>query len=261
MIDREPLEVCITYLAPDVAVGVRPNSINFVEQFPAATANAPATGEIHIKLEPNTRFYVNTEEFGVGRSINNDLVVDNPKISRSHLKILIGQDNSYHVQDLGSANGTMLDGKLLEKFQDYHLRARGEIQLAGILHMTFTDFGATYVTPEILTVYGLSLSHSDRTVWIQGKEEDAFKLSSSEHKFLGLLMENYPNHVTHALLAQALWEYSSDEADDEKRSRDALFNIAKRLRDRLQVVDPDYEYIETVRKWGNRQGGYKFNKH
>ena len=63
------------------------------------------------------------------------------------------------------------------------------------------------------------------------------------------------------MLTQALWDYNTDDPDDEKRSRDALFNIAKRLRDRLQIVDPDYEYVETVRKWGNREGGYKFNKH
>ncbi|MCB0081906.1 MAG: FHA domain-containing protein [Caldilineaceae bacterium] len=258
MLDRDPLEVCITYLAPDVAIGVRQSSIQFVGQAPP---NAEGAAGGHIKLEPNARFYVNTEEFGVGRSATNDLVVDNPKISRSHLKILVGQDNSYHVQDLGSANGTMLDGKPLEKYQEYHLRSTGEIQLAGILHMTFTDFGATYVTPEVLTVYGLSLSHSDRSVWMQGQEEDAFKLSSSEYKFLSMLMENYPNHVTHGMLTQALWDYNTDDPDDEKRSRDALFNIAKRLRDRLQIVDPDYEYVETVRKWGNREGGYKFNKH
>ncbi|MEZ4614521.1 MAG: winged helix-turn-helix domain-containing protein [Caldilineaceae bacterium] len=139
--------------------------------------------------------------------------------------------------------------------------AGGELQLAGVLHIQFTDLGATFVAPDTITIFGLSLSHADRTVWVQGREADGFKLSSSEHKFLSLLMESYPEHATHADLGQAIWEYTSDDPDDEKRSRDALFNIAKRLRERLQIADPDYEYIETVRKWGEREGGYKFNKH
>ncbi len=259
-VNRDRLELCITYAAPNISVGVRPGSIEFVDRDAAAKAEL-ATGEGHLVLLADTSFYVNSEEFCVGRSVANDLVIDSAKISRSHMKILAGADESYHAQDLGSANGTMLNGKALEKFKEYHLRAGGEIQLAGILHIKFTDFGATFVAPETLTVFGLSLSHADRTVWVQGREEDGFKLSNSEYKFLSLLLEGYPDHVSHADLGQAIWEYASNDADDEKRTRDALFNIAKRLRERLLIVDPDYEYIETVRKWGDREGGYKFNKH
>ena len=260
MYDRDRLELCITYVAPNITVGVRPESIDFGGR-PGTHARDLATPEGHLKLEQAVKFYMNTEEFGVGRSVSNDLVIDSPKISRSHLKILAGQDDSFHVQDLGSANGTMLNGKALEKLKEYHLRASGELQLAGILHIKFTDSGATFVAPETLTVFGLSLSHADRNVWLQGRETDGFKLSNSEYKFLSLLMERYPDHVSHVDLTQAIWEYVSNDPEDEKRSRDALFNIAKRLRERLQIVDPDYEYIETVRKWGEREGGYKFNKH
>jgi len=42
--------------------------------------------------------------------------------------------------------------------------------------------------------------------------------------------------------------------------RDSLFNIVKRLRERLEMLDPEHECIETVRKWGDREGGYRFNK-
>lgn len=259
-VNRDRLELCVTYLAPNIAIGVRPGSIDFVDDT-IVSKQLPATVDGHLTLEPDISFYVNANEFTVGRSVNNDLVIDSPKISRSHLKILARQDESYYVQDLGSSNGSMINGKELEKLQDYHLRDSGEIQLAGILHIKFTDFGATYVAPETLTLFGLNLSHTDRMVWAQGREDNSFKLSNSEYKFLSLLMESYPNHTTHAQLSQAIWEYTSDDADDEKRARDALFNIAKRLRERLQIVDPDYEYIETVRKWGEREGGYKFNKH
>jgi hypothetical protein len=253
------LELCMTYVAPNILVGVRPTSIEFVDRDPTITRTV-ATVEGHIKVEPGVSFYINSEEFGLGRSVHNDLFVDSPKISRSHLKIVAGPDGSFHAQDVGSANGTSLNGKALDKFKEYRLRGSGELQLAGVFHIQFTDFGATYVAPETSTVFGLNLSHADRMVWVQGAESEAFKLSSSEYKFLNLLMERYPSHATHVELAETIWEYAPDNPDDEKRLRDAIFNIAKRLRERLLVVDPDHEYIETVRKWGDREGGYKFNK-
>lgn len=257
---QDRLELCVTYVAPNILVGVRPTSIEFVDRDPALSHKI-ATAEGHVQLAPGVSFYVNTEEFGLGRSVHNDLFIDSSKISRSHVKIIAGQDESFHVQDVGSANGTTLNGKALEKFKEYRLRESGEIQLAGVFHVKFTDFGATFVAPETNTIFGLSLSHADRMVWVQGAEGDAFKLSNSEYKFLNLLMESYPSHATHAEIAETIWEYTSDDPDDEKRARDAIFNIAKRLRERLLVVDPDHEYIETVRKWGDREGGYKFNKH
>lgn len=256
---QDRLELCVTYVAPQILVGVRPTSIEFVDRDPALKP-ALATGEGHVALEPGVCFYVNTAEFGMGRSVHNDLLIDSPKISRSHIKIVAGQDESFHVQDVGSANGTSLNGKALEKFKEYRLRERGELQLAGIFHIQFTDFGATFVAPETSTIFGLTLSHTDHMVWVQGAESEAFKLSNSEYKFLNLLMERYPGHATHAELTEMLWEYAPNNAEDEKRARDAIFNIAKRLRERLLVVDPDHEYIETMRKWGEREGGYKFNK-
>jgi DNA-binding winged helix-turn-helix (wHTH) protein len=73
-------------------------------------------------------------------------------------------------------------------------------------------------------------------------------------------MEAYPDPVSHRDLAYAIWGWEADNPDDEKRVRDALFNIVKRLRERLEILDPDHEYIETVRKWGEREGGYRFTK-
>jgi DNA-binding winged helix-turn-helix (wHTH) protein len=256
---QDRLELCVTYVAPQILVGVRPTSIDFVDHDPAQAQHLVG-GDGHIKLEQGVCFYINTAEFGLGRSVHNDLWVESAKISRSHLKITADHDGSFHAQDLGSANGTSLNGKALEKLKEYRLRERGELQLAGIFHIQFTDFGATFVAPETTTIFGLSLAHTDHTVRVQGMTGEALKLSNSEYKFLNLLMERYPGHATHAELTELLWEYAPSNADDEKRARDAIFNIAKRLRERLLVADPDHEYIETMRKWGDREGGYKFNK-
>lgn len=256
-VSSDRLELCITYVAENIDLGVRPGAIEFINGDEEAETT---TVDGHIRLKAGRGFYMTTDELGIGRSVSNDLYIDSPKISRSHAKIVARDDESFVLCDSGSANGTSINGQQLDKNETFKLQESGEIQLAGVFHIKFTDFGATHVSAETVTLYGLTLSHPDRKVWIQGSEDEPLRLSSSEHAFLSSLMDAYPAHVSHNDLTHRVWGWRPDNADDEKRSRDALFNIVKRLRERLGVVDPDSEYIETVRKWGDREGGYKFNK-
>lgn len=251
------LELCVTYVADNIELGVRPDAIEFINSGETTETTSP---DGHVRLQPGAGFYMLTDELGIGRSSSNELYVDSPKISRSHAKIMAKDDESFVLTDSGSANGTSINGHQLEKNGEHKLHDSGEIQLAGVFHIKFTDFGATHVSAETVTLYGLTLSHPDRKIWVQGAEDDSLRLSNSEHALLSSLMEGYPNHVTHNDLTQRIWGWRPDNADDEKRSRDALFNIVKRLRERLEVVDPECNYIETVRKWGSREGGYKFAK-
>ncbi len=258
--DKDRLELCVTYVAKGIALGVKPSSVQFMDRQDQQAAEV-ITLEGHIKLNEGMSFYINVAEFGVGRSVTNDLFVDSAKISRSHVKIITCPDDSYELRDLGSANGTSVGGRKLETNEVCKLRDTGELQLAGVFHLKFSDFGATDVTPETKTVYGITLSHADRRIWMQGAEaNEELRLSNSEYQFLKLLMDGYPNPVSHRDLAFTIWGWEPDNVDDEKRVRDALFNIVKRLRERLELLDPTHEYIETVRKWGDREGGYRFNK-
>jgi pSer/pThr/pTyr-binding forkhead associated (FHA) protein len=53
-------------------------------------------------------------EFTLGRALDNDLVIQNPTISNYHAKIYTYLTASY-IEDLGSTNGTFIDGKRIEK--------------------------------------------------------------------------------------------------------------------------------------------------
>jgi DNA-binding winged helix-turn-helix (wHTH) protein len=258
--NQDRLELSVTYVASGTTIGLKPASIEFVDRR-GGQPEEVVTVDGHIRLEPGVSFYVTVPEFSIGRSVNNDLFVDSAKISRSHVKLSACNDDTYKLVDLGSANGTSLNGRKLDKNEECRLRSTGEIQLAGVFHLKFVDSGATDVTPESLTVYGITLSHADRHVQLQGKAgADDIRLSASEYQFLRLLMEAFPEPVSHRDLAYAIWGWEPDNPDDDKRVRDALFNIVKRLRERLEIIDPNHEYIETVRKWGDREGGYRFNK-
>ena len=257
---NERLELSVSYIAKGVTLGVLPTSIQFVD--PRYGKNAPVvTVEGHLQLEQGVSFIINKAEFGMGRSVQNDLFIDSGKVSRSHIKLLTCSDESYALRDLGSANGTAIDGRKLAKDEECRLGSSGEIQLAGVFHIKFNDSGATDVTPESLTIYGITLSHTDRHISMQGAaNNEDIRLSNSEYQFLKLLMEAYPEPVSHRDLCFAIWGWEPDSVEDEKRVRDALFNIVKRLRERMEMIDPNHEYIETVRKWGDREGGYRFNQ-
>ena len=52
--------------------------------------------------------------WGVGRSDDNDIVVADPNVSRRHAR-LVRLENGFVVEDLGSTNGTLLDGAPIDR--------------------------------------------------------------------------------------------------------------------------------------------------
>lgn len=54
-------------------------------------------------------FKIIKDETTIGREPENDIVIPNPTVSRFHAKITRSEDK-YFIEDLGSANGTMVNG-------------------------------------------------------------------------------------------------------------------------------------------------------
>jgi hypothetical protein len=48
--------------------------------------------------------------YRIGRGSDNDIVIDDPSISRAHAELTSLPDGRYAVRDLGSSNGTMIQG-------------------------------------------------------------------------------------------------------------------------------------------------------
>jgi hypothetical protein len=53
------------------------------------------------------------ERTTIGRSPENDIFLDDVTVSRKHA-VLLQQDDGYHIEDLGSLNGTFLNRKRIE---------------------------------------------------------------------------------------------------------------------------------------------------
>ena len=66
---------------------------------------------ITVKLGDSTvaRHSLSQDTFSVGRSRDNDVVIETLSVSRRHLEVQ-REGDSYILTDLGSANGTFVDG-------------------------------------------------------------------------------------------------------------------------------------------------------
>jgi ABC-type multidrug transport system ATPase subunit len=50
----------------------------------------------------------------IGRAVESDLVLDDARVSRQHARIVRSPDGSFDVQDLGSSNGTFVNGRRIQ---------------------------------------------------------------------------------------------------------------------------------------------------
>ncbi len=66
-----------------------------------------------------------------GNSENATLKFDNSLISRNHLQLIYDENGKLHLQDLGSTNGTFLNGNKITEGENYTLKIKDKIELAG----------------------------------------------------------------------------------------------------------------------------------
>ena len=71
-----------------------------------------------------------TPELSIGRQSDNGLVLESDRVSRHHARVLlVGRD--YYIEDLGSVNGTALNGRRLAAHLREPLRHKDVVQLCG----------------------------------------------------------------------------------------------------------------------------------
>jgi hypothetical protein len=75
------------------------------------------------------------ERTTIGRSPENDIFLDDVTVSRKHA-VLLQQDDGYHIEDLGSLNGTFLNRKRIES--SAKLENGDEVQI-GKYKLTFLE--------------------------------------------------------------------------------------------------------------------------
>ena len=193
------------------------------------------------------RWPLTKAEFVIGRGEDCDIVLPDRQVSRRHLRV-VRDDDGYYVEDIGSKNGTYVNGTLVRG--SLQLQDGDEIQVALSVRLLFVGAEATLpLTQEMLKVAqpGLRLNKSQRQVWVNGASLEP-PLSLSQYRLLETLWEHKGKIVTREEVIAAVWP-DADEAGITEQAIDAL---VRRLRDRLAEIDKDHEYLVTVRGHGFR---------
>jgi predicted component of type VI protein secretion system len=180
----------------------------------------------------------------IGRSADCDIVLNDRQVSRFHARVLWRGDH-YELEDLGSKNGTHLNGRDVIGTQP--LRDGDEIQIALVFKLAFVDAGATApLVFEKPAPRGLRMDVATHQVWINDRLLEP-PLSAQQYRLLELMV-NSPGITTREEIVRAVWPEAAEVGVSEQ-SIDAL---VRRLRERLAEVDPDHQYLVTMRGHGFR---------
>jgi hypothetical protein len=183
----------------------------------------------------------------IGRDVECDIVIPDRQVSRQHARITKG-NNGVILEDLGSKNGTFLNNQVLSK--PVKLFESDEIAIALTQTFLFLSSDATMplsdLPPELSQVFRLRLDEGSRRVWVRGVELEP-QLSNQQIVLIAYLYNRLGAFVSREQLIQAVWE------DDTRWVTEQAFDaLVRRLRERLNQLDPDYDYIVTVRGHGLR---------
>jgi hypothetical protein len=106
---------------------------------------------VELVLEDHTYPLEGRGPWSIGRSEENDIVVSNPNVSRRHAR-LSRQENGFLVEDLGSTNGTLLDGAPIDRER---IESGDEMAFGGIVARFVRRTGDDGAAPSLRDRWGL----------------------------------------------------------------------------------------------------------
>ena len=104
-------------------------------QSESAKRNLKAPESLLVSVTDNKQFMLHKEHTSIGRSTENDIVIEHSQVSRRHAEIAL-QGNEFYIADKGSSNGVWLNGK---KIHEPARLTDGDRVLIGKLEYVFTQ--------------------------------------------------------------------------------------------------------------------------
>lgn len=195
----------------------------------------------------NGQQWVIDRDLTIGRDVECDIVIPDRQVSRRHARISLS-GNGVLLEDLGSKNGTFLNNQAVSS--PMKLIEADEITIAITQTFLFLSSDATLplsdLPEEVSQLFMLRLDEAARRVWVRGVELDP-PLSNQQFSLLAYLYARPGEVVSREDLITAVW------GEEERWVTEQAFDaLVRRLRERLNQLDPDYDYIVTVRGHGLR---------
>lgn len=190
----------------------------------------------------------------IGRDADCDIVIPSHQVSRHHARFTLTQQGVL-LEDLASKNGTYHNGKPITETILIHEDDIIQIALAQKFVLLSPDATVPIgedISPPMLREgtpgkTKLKLEKRSRRVWI-GEREIIPPLSVLQFNLLDILCQQEGQVVPRSEIIYGIW----GEEDAVAVSEQALDALIRRLRDRLLEIDPQHEYIVTIRGHGLR---------
>lgn len=181
----------------------------------------------------------------VGRDASCDVVIPDRQVSRYHAR-LTPTSAGVLLEDMDSKNGTHCNGVALTA--SIVLQDGDSIKVALAQEFTFLTSDSTMPLSDQSGRPGrLMLDSRSRRVWVN-QQLLAPPLSAQQFRLLWALYEHQGQVLGRPELVTIIW--GEDQALGV--SDQALDALIRRLRDRLATLDPEHQYIDTVRGHGVR---------
>lgn len=187
------------------------------------------------------------DQLVVGREPTCNVVIPDRQVSRQHARFSFTIQGVV-LEDLQSKNGTYLNGKPIQS--PIKLKEGDEIVIALVQSFIYLSSDATLpledLPPEMANVVNLRLDEASCRVWVRGLELKP-PLSPQQFNLLALLYRKMGEVVSREDLITAVWGEQTNWVTEQ-----AFDALVRRLRERLNQYDPEYDYIVTVRGHGLR---------
>lgn len=190
------------------------------------------------------------DTLSIGREPTCDIFIDDRQVSRQHARVANTGVGIVEMEDLNSKNGTFHRGTLLE--EKIRLEDGDVIQIALIQKFAFYTSDATMPLEDIfpptsINAKSIRLDPKSRRVWVKGEELNP-ALSAPQFRLLYALCGQQGKVITRNDLIGIVWKDDITEGVSDQ----ALDALIRRLRTRLAQIDPEKDYIVTVRGHGLR---------
>jgi DNA-binding winged helix-turn-helix (wHTH) protein len=208
----------------------------------------------------------------IGRDESCEIIIPDRQVSRHHARLTLDERGTY-IEDLGSKNGTHINGSLIDEpallndgdviqiavtQQFLYLSSDATLPLDGIMPAGSIAVQAHYRSKKtpgedssphqtVPSHRGVRLDQKSHRVWVNDIEIDP-PLSVSQFQLLELLFFNHGKVVARPDVINYVW----GEEVAAGVSEQALDALVRRLRDRLATLDPTHNYILTIRGHGLR---------
>jgi hypothetical protein len=183
---------------------------------------------------------VDRSSMTLGRGPESDVVLTNPRVSRRHAQ-LTWDGEHFVIQDLGSKNGTRVNGDLIAA--PTPIGDGDTLELADC-RLQFQTSAPTVTAILAPRSGALSLDLATHEVRVRG---ELVALTPKEYRLLTLLHRRAGAVVTHEEIAAEVWPELGGAPTEE-----SLAQLVARLRRKVEEEPGDPRYVLTVRGFGYR---------